>query len=118
ADSINLPPTVSLVRAMPSQLRVKLERRLAKDVPVAPVFEDSLPASLTSLPLTISPASIRIVGPESRVLLLESIPTEPISRADYDAANPVRLNVLLADPELSIVGSPAVTLTFPTNPLP
>ncbi|MFN9298965.1 MAG: YbbR-like domain-containing protein [Acidobacteriota bacterium] len=118
ADSINLPPTVSLVRAMPSQLRVKLERRLAKDVPVAPVFEDSLPASLKSLPLTISPANIRIVGPESRILLIESIPTEPISRADLDAAKPIRLNVLLADPELSIVGSPAVTLTFPTNPLP
>jgi hypothetical protein len=118
ADSINLPPTVSLVRAMPSQLRVKLERRLSKDLPVLLVYEEGLPASLKTLPASITPATIRVVGPESRILSASSIPTEPISRADLEAAKPIRVNVLLSDPELSLVGSPLVTVTLQTNPLP
>ncbi len=111
AESINLPPSVSLVRAMPSQLRVKLERRLYKEVPVVLAFEAPLPPSFKVPPVTIQPSTVRVVGPESRVLAATSIPTEPIVVADMNSSAPLRVNVLLSDPELSIVGSPVVTVT-------
>lgn len=117
-NSINLPPTVTLVRAMPSQLRVKLERRLFKELPVTVSYEDPLPAYLKIISTEIYPTSVKVVGPESRINLATSIPTEPISLKDITAPGPLRVNVLLTDPELSIVGSALVTIKLQTTQLP
>jgi len=115
---INLPPTVILVRAIPSQLRVKLERRVYKEILVTLAFEEDLPANLKIVSTEISPAQIKVVGPESRITLATSIATEPITIKDMAASAPIRVNVLLTDPELSIVGSSLVTVKLQTTQLP
>jgi YbbR domain-containing protein len=115
---INLPPAVTLVRAMPSQLRVKLERRLFKELPVTLAFEEALPANLKIIATEIYPTQIKVVGPESRVNLASAIQTEPISLRDLSGSAPIRVNVLLSDPELSIVGSALVTVKIQMTQLP
>ncbi len=115
---INLPPTVTLVRAIPSQLRVKLERRVYKEIPVTLAFEEDLPSNLKIVSTDIAPSQIKVVGPESRVALATSISTEPISIKDITAGAPIRVNVLLTDPELSIVGSALVTIKLESTQLP
>ncbi len=115
---INLPPTVTLVRAIPSQLRVKLERRVYKEIPVTLAFEEDLPSNLKIVSTNIYPSQIKVVGPESRIALATSISTEPISIKDITAVAPIRVNVLLTDPELSIVGSALVTVKLQTTQLP
>lgn len=115
---INLPPTVTLVRAIPSQLRVKLERRVYKEIPVTLAFEEDLPPNLKIVSTDISPRQIKVVGPESRIALATSISTEPISIKDITAGAPIRVNVLLTDPELSIVGSALVTIKLESTQLP
>ncbi len=117
ADSINLPPTVTLVRAMPSQLRVTLERRVFKDLPVAVSYEDPT-AARQILSTQIDPPLVRIVGPESRVERITVLSTEPISLLDFSDSTRIRVNVLLNDPEISVVGSPLVTITLTRTPLP
>lgn len=117
-SSINLPPTVTLIRAMPSQLRVKLERRIYKELPVKVDFEIPLPANLKVIATEVTPALIKVVGPESRINLATSIATEPINLNDASALKPLRVHVLLADPELSIVGSAQVTVRLQTTQLP
>ena len=111
---INLPSNVTLMRSMPSQVRVKLERRLYKFLPVSVAFEQPLPANLRVSASTVTPASIQVVGPESRVELATSLVTEPIVLTDANLSKPIRVNVLLADPELSIVGSAQVTVKLQT----
>jgi YbbR domain-containing protein len=118
ANSINLPAAVTLVRAMPSQLRVKLERRLYKELPVVVAYEDLLPSSLKIIATEVSPPSVKVVGPESRIELADSLRTEPISLTEINSGKPIRVNVLLTDPELSIVGSPLVTVMLQTTQLP
>lgn len=117
-NSINLPPSVTLVRSMPSQLRVKLERRMFKDLPVVASYEENVSAALKEHPLQINPATIRVVGPESRVQAAQNITTEPLAARDIQTGNSLRVNVLLADPELSIVGSPQVSIRFEPTQLP
>jgi len=117
-NSINLPATVTLVRAMPSQLRVKLERRLYKELPVTLAYEEPLPAYLKVISTDIYPTVIKVVGPESRINLATSIPTEPLSLKEVTGAGPLRVNVLLTDPEISIVGSALVTIKLQTTQLP
>ncbi len=111
---INLPSNVTLMRAMPSQVRVKLERRLYKYLPVTVAFEVPLPPNLRVSASTVTPASIQVVGPESRVELATSLTTEPIILTDVNLSKPIRVNVLLGDPELSIVGSAQVTVKLQT----
>ena len=117
-SSINLPPTVTLIRAMPSQLRVKLERRLYKELPVRLEFEVPQPAKLKIVSAEIIPALIKVVGPESRIQLATFIPTEPINLNNISNLNPIHVNVLIGDPELSIVGSALVTIRLHTIQLP
>ncbi len=117
-NSINLPPAVTLARAVPSQLRVKLERRLFKDLPVNLVFEEGIAAHLKVISSSVKPNVVKVVGPESRVDAASSIQTEPISLKDITSGTPLRVNVLLTDPELSIVGSAVVTVQLQTTQLP
>ena len=120
--SINLPPTVTLLRSMPSQLRVKLERRLYKELPVKVEFESPLPSNIKVISTEIVPAVIKVVGPESRIKLATFISTEPVNLKDTSndtgILKPFLVNVLLADPELSIVGSAQVTIRLQTTRLP
>lgn len=111
---INLPSNVTLIRSMPSQVRVKLERRLYKFIPVTVAFEQPLPTNLRVSAAVVNPASIQVVGPESRVELATSLATEPISLTDLNLSKPIRVNVLLADRELSIIGSAQVTVKLQT----
>lgn len=121
-NSINLPPTVTLLRSMPSQLRVKLERRLYKELPVKVEFESPMPSNIKVISTEIVPAVIKVVGPESRISLATFIATEPINlndtSNDTSILKPFLVNVLLADPELSIVGSAHVTIRLHTTRLP
>lgn len=120
--SINLPPTVTLLRSMPSQLRVKLERRLYKELPVKVEFESPMPSNIKVISTEIVPPVIKVVGPESRIHLATFIATEPINLNDTSNGTsilkPFLVNVLLADPELSIVGSAQVTIRLQTSQLP
>jgi YbbR domain-containing protein len=115
-DLINLPNRVSLVRAMPSQMRVTLERRLMRDVPVTVAITPA--PSVRVIATEVTPPTVRIAGPESSVRAAASLPTEPIDLATVDAAKPLRLNVLLADPELSVVGSAFVTVKLSIEKIP
>ncbi len=117
AEAINLPPTVTLVRAMPSQLRVTLERRVFKDLPVVVNYEDRELASQI-ISTQIEPPLVRVVGPQSRIDRTTMLSTEPINLKQLGDAQSVRVNVLLTDPELSVVGSPLVTVRLNRASLP
>jgi YbbR domain-containing protein len=108
SDSLNLPNRVSLVRAMPSQMRVTLERRLSKDLSVNPSFNAA--PGLRVLHFEVSPPTVRVVGPASSIDAATTLGTEPIDLSTVDPSKPLRVNVLLSDPELSIAGSALVTV--------
>lgn len=107
-ESLNLPNRVSLVRAMPSQVRVKLERRVTKEVTIAAAFAPSEVWKV--LQWEIVPGKLAVVGPESRVNATETLTTEAVDLDGIDPTKPLRVNVLLNDPELSFTGSAVVTL--------
>ena len=81
-------------------------------------FEIPLPAHIKLISTEIIPAVIKVVGPESRIQLATFIATEPINLNDTSILKPIRVNVLIADPELSIVGSAQVTIRLQTTRLP
>ncbi len=115
-ETINLPSRVSLVRAMPSQMRVTLERRITKDLPVQASISPS--TLYRVLAVELSPPTVRVVGPESSIQAISGLNTEPIDLSSIDASKPLRLNVLLTDPELTVVGSAMVSVKLSIEKLP
>jgi hypothetical protein len=49
---------------------------------------------------------------------VETLPTEPIDVAVVDSSKPLRVNVLVGDPELSISGSALVTVKLSIERIP
>ncbi|MBI4908734.1 MAG: hypothetical protein HY820_34255 [Acidobacteria bacterium] len=75
--NVKLPPGVTFLRSVPSQIRVRLEPRVSKQVPVMPRFEN-LPAGYGVVTQNTNPAKVQIVGPESRVNTIDHVETDAI----------------------------------------
>src|SRR5579862_2685990 len=59
-SNLNLPPGVTFLRAVPSQLRLRLARLAAKEVPVVVQYSGSLPAGYRLTGESISPERLSI----------------------------------------------------------
>ena len=105
--NVQLPPYVSLVRAVPGQLRLVLENRLQRDVPVTLRFAGSPPPGFRVRMKEVVPERIQIVGPESRVRSIESVETDALDlrtlQPNTAAPSEVMLNTYIADPHVSPV---------------
>jgi YbbR domain-containing protein len=105
-DLVNLPDRVTLERAIPSQVRVTLERRVRRDVPVMLRFADPAPEGYRVAHAEFTPERVPVVGPEGRVRELEAVRTEAIDleamKASAGTAREVMLNPYLADPLVSL----------------
>lgn len=105
-EAVNLPDRVVLERAVPSQLRVTLERRLRRDVPVHLRFADQVPPGFRIARTEFAPDRIAVVGPEGRVRRLQSVQTDAIElsslKSGAGSVNEVMLNPYIADPLVSL----------------
>jgi YbbR domain-containing protein len=103
---LNLPNGINLVRAVPSQIRVVLEQRLRKDVPVTLRFSGPPPVGYRVRWSEVVPERIAIVGPERRVKQIDSIETDALDfshlRAALDQPMEVMLNAFVSDPLVSL----------------
>jgi YbbR domain-containing protein len=77
ADDINAPEELEVISISPSSVRLKIERVVDRQVPIAVRYSGAL-RSVTAI---VYPARARVIGPASLVDRLESISTEPVSLA-------------------------------------
>ncbi|MBK9166338.1 MAG: YbbR-like domain-containing protein [Bryobacterales bacterium] len=77
--NVELPPGLTLVRAVPSQIRFRFERRVQRTVPVRVRFSGEPPEGYTVTRFEPDPQSVLIVGPESHVSRVEFVLTDPIN---------------------------------------
>lgn len=102
------PRGVTLVRAMPAQLRFRFERLAKARVHVDVEFSGALPHGLTQGKVTVDPPTLEIQGPESRVSVARKAQTDPfdLSRAATDDTQ--ELSVYMSDAAVSFTGVPRV----------
>jgi diadenylate cyclase len=100
-ENLTLPPGVSLVRVVPSQVRVRLERRSTKDVTVEVRFAGPPPKGYRVAGQSVEPAKVRIIGPESRLDQITSLQTDPVDLSAELANAEFRVPVYLPDPQVS-----------------
>jgi YbbR domain-containing protein len=100
ASQVVLPRGVRLVRSIPSQVRLVFEKRLTREVRVLPRFTGTYPAGYEVASYTVDPPMLKVVGPESRVELLDYITTDPIDLSRLIGSASFPRNAYLEDPHL------------------
>ncbi|MDT7806252.1 MAG: hypothetical protein QOJ70_65 [Acidobacteriota bacterium] len=79
--TMDLPEGVRIVEITPRSLTLHLEPVVEREVPVEARFDGSLPEGFKRGRIEVTPASVRVRGPESHVTAIERVFTETISLA-------------------------------------
>lgn len=118
-QSINTPPGVEIVSIDPSRIRVKLERREQRIVPIRPYPVGSVPDGYTVAEITVNPENALVSGPSSLIRDVTEVVTGRIILSGRTA--PFRKTVeLVADQPLVRVetASAQVTVVIVAKPKP
>jgi len=99
---VKLPGGVILVRAIPSQLRLKLERRIGREVPVQVRFSGPPPIGYRIASVTASPDRVLITGPESHAQRVQFVETDPIELSAVVGEAGFRVQVYVPDSQVSL----------------
>lgn len=91
ASIVGLPPRVELMRAIPFQLRVVLERHVRRTVPVRLRFSGTVPEGFRIAKHTINPDTLIISGPESQVKAVDEAQCDPLDFGTVDRSTDEKL---------------------------
>ncbi len=107
-DNLNLPRGVTFLRAMPSQLRLRIARLAAKDVPVEVRTTGAVAPGYRLVSSTVAPALLRIAGSDGRVAAISSVETDAIDVNGLTQSAERRVNAFIADPQVRFESTPIV----------
>ena len=105
-DDIRLPSGAVLVRVVPSQLRVNIDRIASKEVDVRVRTTGGPDARVVTQ--AVSPPRLRITGPEQRVRQIEFAQTDPIDLSAVDGTREFKVHAYVADTHVRFESSPEV----------
>lgn len=108
--NLSLPRGVSFVRAIPSQLRLRFDHILTKDVPVQLHVGAQQQQGYRIVEKKLVPDRVRIAGPEYRVRNIDVAETDPIDLSGIVSTSEIRVPVYITDPRVHLEGSPIVRL--------
>lgn len=115
--NIALPAGVTLERAVPAQIQIRLETRLKRDVPVKPQFEN-LPAGMQVVSADVKPPTLTIIGPQSRVQHIQEVLTDAVDLRMLDSSGNITSTAYSGDAQVNFTSSPSVTIHITVGPKP
>jgi YbbR-like protein len=105
---LHLPPGVTFLRAIPSQLRIGFPRRAFKEVPVDVQIGSQPPAGYRVVSQEVTPPTVRIAGPERRVNAVLGAQTDAIDLGAATSPTEIRVNAFVNDAQVWMDSSPVV----------
>jgi len=108
-SNVSLPRGVTLSRAVPSQIRIRFERRASREVQVR-VRLSTPPAGYELERYVVTPKTLRVVGPEGNVSNLEFVETDSIDLSEVVGSSEFQVNSHVSDPQVRFEASPLVSV--------
>jgi hypothetical protein len=108
SGSLNLPPDVTFLRAVPSQLRLRFDRAMSKEIPVQ--VRTTGKDGLEIVKQEIVPPVLKITGPDHHVEPIDSAQTDPIDLSSVSNEGEFSVHAYVADPQVRFDSSPVVTV--------
>lgn len=118
ADEVRAPFGIEVSQVIPSTIALDLEKSARRQVPVVPATDGSPAPGYVIGRVTADPATVEIIGPESRIRQIAEATTEPVSVRD--ARVPVRdgVSVGVVDASVRLVHPQNVNVTVEIWPAP
>jgi YbbR domain-containing protein len=104
------PQGVEFLRAVPSQLRLRFDRTMKRDVSVTIRLQGVPPAGYRIAGQQIIPGRLSISGPEGRVSLITAAETDLIDVSGMIQTTETKVNAFVADAQVQFESSPVVTV--------
>jgi YbbR domain-containing protein len=114
-DRIELPPGVVLERVIPAQVRLNLETRIAREVPVT-IRVAHLPEGMMVAAQTANPPALMISGPSSRVERVQFVETDPVDVRSLNGQGEATVNAYSGDPQVHFVREHSVRVKIALEP--
>ncbi len=102
-DAVSAPFGVEVSLVLTPRVAFELERAATVTVTVVPAVEGEPAAGFARAAMKVDPATVSIVGPESRVRRLQSVMTEPVSITGATATVYQTVSISLGDPTLRLL---------------
>ena len=99
ANNMNLPSGVLFDRAIPTQITLRFERLLTKQVPVKALYVKT-PGDYRVKSDIIEPPRIEIRGPEERVKGIDQVMTDPLDLSGVVSSKEFHTQVNVGDPQV------------------
>lgn len=115
AANVRLPGGVMLEKAIPGQIRLRLESRMRKPVDVH-VRLDHIPDGMRATVAEINPPTLTAVGPENRVRPISYVETDLVDVRTLEPGGRTRTVAYSADPRVSFTTTPTIALRIELVP--
>ena len=117
-DEVRAPFGVEVTQVVPSTLTLELERSASRKVPIMPAVDGQPAPGYVVGTKTVEPASVEIIGPESRVRQISEATTEPVSIKDARARVRDTVNVGVIDSSVRLAQPQTAQVTIDVWPAP
>ncbi len=107
---VNLPSGLTLERAVPAQIRLRFERRVARSVPVRIVVASPPPPGYRVSRQEVRPGAVTIVGPEPEVREVDFVETDPIDLSQVVSSREFHTNVFTRNPHVRLASPGTVSV--------
>jgi len=105
----NLPSGVVFYRAVPSQITLRFDRVMTREVPVVPVYSKT-PEGYRVRAYQLEPERVRIRGPEERVKGIARVGTDPVDLSGVVSQKEFRTAINLGDAQVRLEVPVTITL--------
>jgi hypothetical protein len=109
-EDLNLPRGVAFLRAVPSQLRLRIARLAAKNVPIEVRTAGAVASGYRLVSATPVPPTLRIAGSEARVAVISSVETDAVDLGGLTESAERRVNAFVSDPQVRFESLPVVSV--------
>lgn len=117
-DDVRAPFGVEVAQVVPSTVSLTLERSARRVVPVVPAIEGEPAPGFVVGRFTAEPATVEIVGPESRVREVAEATTEPVSVKDARGRVRDGVTIGVLDSSVRLAQSQTANVTVEIWPAP
>jgi YbbR domain-containing protein len=117
-DAVRSPFGVEVAQVAPATLALELEKSARRRVPVVPATEGDPAPGFVVGRITANPATVEIVGPDSRVRQVAEATTEPVSVKDARSRVRDGVTVGVVDPSVRLAQAQSADVTVEIWPAP
>lgn len=114
-QNISLPAGITVERVIPAQIRLRLETRIARNVPVR-IQTVNVPEGMVVESAVATPPNLTVVGPRSRVEMIAAVDADPVDVRSLNAMGEAEVHAYSGDPQVQFVKEPRVRVRVTIEP--